>query len=75
MCIFWGGKGARGVRGRVKMREFCVYAFLKSKGIQAKNARKVRQNCLFTTTPRILYAGPCYYRNYYFMFLYDGRTS
>lgn len=36
--------------GRVKMCEFCVYAFLKSKSMQAKNVQKVRQNSLFTTT-------------------------
>ena len=35
--------------GRVKMCEFCGYAFWKSKSIQAKNVRKVRQNRLFTT--------------------------
>ena len=40
MCMFGG---------RVKMCEFCGYAFWKSKTIQAKNVRKVRQNRLFTT--------------------------
>ena len=41
MCMF--GEG-------VKMFEFCRYAFLKSKSIQAKNVQTVRQNRLFTTT-------------------------
>ena len=37
MGMFWGS---------VKMREFCGYAFLKSKSTQAKNVQKVRQNRL-----------------------------
>ena len=41
MCMFGGG---------VKMFEFCRYAFLKSKSMQAKDVQTVGQNCLFTTT-------------------------
>ena len=46
--MFGGVVGEGG--GRVKMCEFCVYAFLKSKSIQAKNVQKVHQNGLFTST-------------------------
>ena len=42
--------GVVGGGDRVKMCEFCVYAFLKSKSIQAKNVQKVHQNGLFTST-------------------------
>ena len=30
----------------------CVYTFLKSESMHAKNAQKVRQNRLFTSTPK-----------------------